>query len=128
MLKVLVAEDQSVTQKLVENITRDLAKCDMADNGKMAYEKFKEALESKEPYDLVLLDVGLPVIDGIELLKGIRGYEAEAGVAEDQRVKIFMFTESIGRFTEAHEAGCDDYVLKPVDPENLLTKIKSKVL
>jgi CheY-like chemotaxis protein len=127
MMNVLLAEDHRVTQRLIESALNDAARCVVTDNGKMAYECFKDALATDNPFDLILLDISLPLIDGLELLRGIRQYESDSGIAHEKRAKIFMLTENISSFTEAHEAGCDDYVLKPIDTGNLLAKIDAKL-
>ena len=69
------------------------------------------------PYDLVCLDVMMPVLDGYQVLKAIRDIEAERGITKDQRVKIIMTTalNEERNVKKAFELGCEAYSGKPID-------------
>lgn len=83
----------------------------------------REALEAvrKQPPDLVILDVMLPDVDGLEVCRTLRGQE------NSRRIPILMLTargEEIDRVV-GFELGADDYVMKPFSPRELVLRVKS---
>ncbi|OGX31002.1 MAG: hypothetical protein A2787_02685 [Omnitrophica WOR_2 bacterium RIFCSPHIGHO2_01_FULL_48_9] len=81
----------------------------------------------KNPYNLILLDIEMPGINGLEILKKIRESEKTAGIRLGEGVPIIIVTAYEKRFLEAFNYGCDDYVLKPIDPDILVKKIEQKM-
>ncbi len=106
-LKVLLVEDNSVNVLVSEGILDQLG-CDVfhAENGKIAHEMFLASA-----YDLVLMDVRMPVMDGLEATRRIRESEAHVGT----HVPIIALTAgALSQEREAcFEAGMDDYLVKP---------------
>jgi CheY-like chemotaxis protein len=84
---------------------------DYAANGREAADKFLASDENR--YDLILMDMQMPVMDGIEATSKIRA----SGRSDAGRVKIVAMTANVMREDVecAREAGMDDYVAKPVD-------------
>ncbi|MDY6987826.1 MAG: response regulator [Thermodesulfobacteriota bacterium] len=121
-LKILVAEDNAVNQKVVSRI---LEKHDhtvvLAGNGKEAV----HALEN-DSFDIVLMDVQMPEMDGLEATKAIR--EAESGLAT--RIPIIALTAHAmkGDRDQCLKAGMDDYVSKPVKSEELFQAMARQTL
>lgn len=75
------------------------------------------AVENNKP-DIILLDFGLPKMDGSEVARRLKS---------DERFKalpIIMFTASIENTKHIEEFGVDDYILKPYEPEEMMVKIK----
>ena len=113
--KILVAEDNKMNQTLIKAMLQKLGYgCDLAENGKIALDKL-----NAQHYDLLLLDIQMPVMDGLETLKYIR---------EDKNLKtlhIIALTANalIGDSDKYIQAGCDDYISKPIDREILKKKI-----
>jgi two-component system KDP operon response regulator KdpE len=79
-----------------------------------------EALEqaAKHPPDLVILDLGLPDLDGVEVIQGLRGWTAAPIIVLSGR------TDSMDK-VEALDAGADDYVTKPFGMEELLARMRA---
>ena len=84
------------------------------------------ALEDKEPYDLVCLDIMMPVMDGYQALMGIRNLEKERGVPEEKAVKVIMTTalNEEKNVKMAFELGCTIYSGKPIDQERFEQAMK----
>ena len=91
-MKILLAEDDFVTRKFMANFLSKYGDCDVTVDGMEAVDAFMLALEEDEPYDLVCLDIMMPVMDGYQALMGIRNIEKERNIPEDKQVKVIMAT------------------------------------
>ena len=121
-MKILLAEDDFVTRKFMTNFLSKYGECDVTVDGMEAVDAFMMALEDDAPYDLVCLDVMMPVMDGYQALVGIRNLEKERNIPEEKAAKIIMTTalnEEVN-VKKAMEIGCDAYVGKPVYDCHLL--------
>lgn len=119
-IKVLIAEDNEFNVMVLED---DLQWCipeiqlTVVTNGAMAIEKFKE-----DSYDIILMDVQMPEIDGYEATRQIRTLENQNNA---KRTPIIAMTAGILKNQSAlcMEAGMDNYILKPYHPKELLQRI-----
>jgi two-component system chemotaxis response regulator CheY len=125
-MKALVVEDEFASRKVMLKYLSSLSDCDVAINGIEAIEAFKTAHSAKEPYDLVLLDIMMPGIDGQEVLKKIRKYESENGINGSDSAKVVMTTalKDNNNIMEAFRSQCEGYLVKPIKKEQLLEKIR----
>ncbi|MDF2542727.1 MAG: response regulator receiver protein [Herbinix sp.] len=127
-MRILIAEDDFASRKFMLRFLSKYGECDVTVDGTEAVEAFSMALEAKEGYDLVCLDIMMPVLDGYQALKEIRNIEKEKGISDDKKAKIIMTTAlNEGRnVTKAFELGCTAYAGKPIDQdkfENVLRKL-----
>jgi CheY-like chemotaxis protein len=123
MHKILIVDDNFENRMLLAEILREIAVCDFAATGKEAIEAYNLSTQRQSAYSLILLDIELPEVNGLEILHRIRESEKAAGIALGDGVPIIIVTAYEKRFVEAFNKGCDDYVLKPIDTDILLTKI-----
>ena len=116
-MRVLLVEDDP---KLREQLARALRAADYAvdeaDNGRDAL-----YLGQEEPFDVVVLDLGLPVLDGLSVLRRWR----EAGRA--MPVLILTARASWHEKVEGIDAGADDYLTKPFHTEELLARLRALI-
>lgn len=117
MMKVLLVEDMASVRRLIQEILRPLgAQIIEAENGQDAIEK----IISTE-FDVVLMDIEMPIINGLDVLKQIRQ------VHKFNYLPVIMMTglddESLA--TKAFEYGAYDYVRKPIHAEELIARIRS---
>jgi CheY-like chemotaxis protein len=118
-LAILIAEDNEINALLARSLLAKLGhRPAMAKNGAIAVESWLTAQVSGLPYDLVLMDVNMPDVDGIEATRRIRLAESERGAA---RTPIIALTANA--FDEDRdacvEAGMDGFLSKPLDHERL---------
>ena len=116
-MKILLAEDDFVTRKFMTNFLSKYGECDVTVDGMEAVDAFMLALEEGEPYDLVCLDIMMPVMDGYQALVGIRNLEKERNVPEEKVAKVIMTTalNDEKNVKMAFELGCAVYSGKPTD-------------
>lgn len=126
MWKVLVVDDYPDNRELLVALLEGKAKCDEAQDGETALRAYNESVKSKEPYDFILLDVAMPGMDGIDVLREIRSKEKEGGVALGKGISVIMVTAYKESFMDAFNHGCDDYILKPIDVDQLISKMQEK--
>ena len=116
MPKVMVVDDEPDLVRLVEFILQkegfDVVACS---DGRMAL----NLVEAEKP-DLIILDIMMPLMDGMEVLRQIRSRRGTA------RVPVIMLTAKTASVTvdEARQLWVSDYVMKPFDPEKLVLKVK----
>lgn len=111
-MKVLLVEDENELRRIVKRyLEKNGYVVDEAENGKVALEKFFLV-----NYDIVLLDLNLPIVDGIEVARRIR---------KESDTLILMLTarSQIYNKLEGFESGADDYLTKPFDMKELLARI-----
>ncbi|MCK5437022.1 MAG: response regulator [Desulfobulbaceae bacterium] len=127
-MRVLIVEDDQISRQMMDNILEPYGECDTAADGDEAVKSFERALKSGAPYDLVLMDIMMPKMDGQEALKQIRKMEAEQGVAPADEVKVIMTTavNDPKNVVEAfYKGGATSYIIKPIDGEKLINDIRN---
>jgi two-component system chemotaxis response regulator CheY len=127
-MRILIAEDDFASRKFMLRFLSKYGECDVTVDGTEAVEAFTMALETDEGYDLICLDIMMPLMDGYQALKKIREIEQEKGIEESKSVKIIMTTAlSEGKnVMKAFDLGCTAYAGKPIDQEkfeNVLRKL-----
>jgi len=127
MWKILLVDDDESNRKLIREILSGKAECFETQNGKEALSAFVQSIKSKDRFDMILLDVAMPDMDGITVLKNIRQIEEDQGVRFGQGVPVIMVTAFTAPFMSSFKEGADDYILKPVDPDELITKIEKRL-
>ena len=126
MIRTLVVDDNFVNRKLLMSILKTTGPCDVAANGREALEAYHGSIRSGQRYDIMLLDVMMPEVDGIQVLQSIREEEKKNNVSADDRLPIIMITAQKDHFLKTFDLGCDDYFLKPIDADKLIEKINEK--
>ena len=120
--RILFAEDGPDNQRLISFLLRKAgAEVELAENGQIAFDLALAAQESGIPFDVILMDMQMPVMDGYEATRGLRtaGYEGPIialtahAMTEDRQKCI--------------DAGCDGYITKPIDPKKLVGEIETWV-
>jgi signal transduction histidine kinase/CheY-like chemotaxis protein len=124
-LTVLVAEDNDINALLARALLHRLGhRPTIAANGAAAVDCFLAATRAGVPYDLVLMDVHMPELDGLEATRRIRATEAAMSLS---RTRIVALTaNAFGEDREAClAAGMDDFLVKPLDRDRLADVLAS---
>jgi two-component system chemotaxis response regulator CheY len=125
-MRILIAEDDFASRKFMMRFLSKYGECDVTVDGAEAIEAYTIALGSGEGYDLVCLDIMMPLLDGYQALKQIRDIEKSKGISEDKAAKIIMTTAlSEGKnVTKAFGLGCTAYAGKPIDQEKFENELR----
>lgn len=125
-MRILIAEDDLVSRRFLSKFFVKYGECDTVVDGLETIDAFMLSLRDKNPYDLLLLDIMMPKIDGVKVLKAIRDLEEQRGLLPKDRIKIIMVT-ALGEaelVKKAFEYGCEAYASKPIDTTKLVEVIK----
>ncbi|MDR3178034.1 MAG: response regulator [Campylobacteraceae bacterium] len=113
--KVLVAEDNEINQKLIKRALEDIGlKVTIVQNGLLAVEKAKE-----EKFDMIFMDIAMPVMDGVEATHQIIKYEKDNGKSHTPIVAVTANALKGDRERFMSE-GLDEYVTKPIKKDAIL--------
>ncbi len=116
MNKILVVDDESrIRELIIKYANHENFICDEASNGEIAIEMVK-----KNDYDLIVMDIMMPVLDGFSASKIIR---------KDYNVPIIMLSARSEEYDKIYgfDLGIDDYVTKPFSPKELMMRIKAVI-
>lgn len=115
-LRLLIAEDDPTSRILACELLKPYGECHVACNGREAIALAQLALDDGRPYDAICLDIMMPEVDGLEVLRTLRSLEAARGTALKQRAKVVMMTalSSYDYFHQAFVDESDSYLVKPI--------------
>ena len=116
-MRILVVEDDdTLREQLVDTLLTNGYAVDSAGDGEEAH-----FMGDTEPYDAVVLDLGLPMIDGASILRKWRSAE------RDFPVLILTARDTWSEKVEGLDAGADDYLTKPFNMEELLARLRALI-
>jgi two-component system, chemotaxis family, chemotaxis protein CheY len=125
-MRTLIVEDDFTSRLLLQSFLSKYGECHVAVDGREALTAFLTALEGKEPYDLICMDIMMPEMDGQTAVKEIRALEVARGTLSTNGVKIIMTTalDDVKNVMKSFDSLCDAYVFKPIDTKKLLGHMK----
>lgn len=125
--RILIVDDEEMIAKSISiRLGKEGYEIDTAVDGESALGKFI-AQKNGLGYDLLILDIMMPGVDGLQLLKLVRHEEELRGIAYGDGVPIIMLTALKQKCFESFDSGCDDYIIKPFKTEDLLAKVAEKL-
>lgn len=126
-MKCLIAEDDFISRKILKEMLLTFGDCDIAVNGEEAIESFRLAHESKRHYDVIFMDIMMPVVDGMEALLCIRAIEKQNGIPPWKAVKVVMTTAQDDPHTVVtsfNKCEADSYIVKPLSKQKLYNELR----
>ncbi len=116
-LKVLLVDDDFINRKLLQTLLKknaNVTEVIEAENGSDALDKLKK----EHDINLILLDIMMPIVDGIEFLKIFRSDMSNA------HIPVIVLSTDDTRKTEVYDNGANDFLRKPIKEEQLFEKMK----
>ncbi len=114
-VKILYVEDEAITQIIVKKILKKISgKLYIAENGQEGFELFKVYRP-----DIVITDLRMPIMNGIDMIKKIRDYDQECGIIINTEV------DDIEYIIKSVDIGIDKYLVKPIEKEEIIEAIKN---
>lgn len=119
---ILVVEDNLVNQEVIQGLLSDLGlECSLANNGVEAMDTLNKR---QTTFDVILMDCQMPVMDGFETTRHIRAGECKATNSATPIIALTANTQPEDR-EKCRQAGMNDFISKPIDPETLRTTLGS---
>ena len=113
-------DDEELTQLLQEYLHNHGIRCDCVHDGEAVIERLKVAMHDSVPYDLLVLDIMMPKIDGLSVLRQL------PAISDIPVIMLTAKGEEIDRIIGL-ELGADDYITKPCNPRELLARINAVI-
>lgn len=116
----MIVEDNRQDYQLLSRMLMNYGNSDFAENGRDAFEIFKQAQVAEDPYDVIFLDIMMPGIDGNEVLRKIREWENK-NLGSGKPVQIVMASSKSDTDTiiSSYDDGCQHFFMKPYDKNDL---------
>jgi two-component system chemotaxis response regulator CheY len=124
-MRALIVEDEFLSRKVLRSFLMTLFEVDIVVNGREAIEAFRLAHTEKHPYDLILMDIMMPEVDGIEALQKIRDMEEKDNLKP--KVKAIMTTALDDPQTvikSFYDGEASAYIVKPVAKDKLYNELE----
>lgn len=124
-MKILIVDDDQASAKLLSGFLKMYGECHIAESGEEGLEAFEHALRDDTPYELVTLDIMMPITDGHVTLKTIRELEQSTLNVSGKSAKIIMVSapDDIYTVMNSFEELCDAYLTKPVIRKDLYNEL-----
>lgn len=121
-MRILIAEDDVNSRKFLFKFLAQYGECDLVVDGLEAVDAYLLSLKENNPYQLVCLDIMMPKVDGVKVLKAIRDLERQQGLLPEKRSKVIMTTAlaEADLVQNAFDIGCEAYAAKPIDTAKFL--------
>jgi two-component system, chemotaxis family, chemotaxis protein CheY len=123
-MKCLIAEDDMTNRLLLKTFLSRYGECVVVADGKEAVLAVKAARQARRNYDLVCMDLHMPVMDGQAAIREIRKQEAEAGVMRSVKIIVTTSLSDMNNITNALLGKCNGYMVKPIDLGLLLNELR----
>lgn len=119
-MNILIAEDDVIARRVLSLFLAPYGTVHAAATGNEAVTMFEQALKNEASFDLVCLDIHMPGLEGLEVLKKIR--ELELTQAPKKKTPVLMLTGSSEEeeITQAHILGARGFILKPIIESDLI--------
>jgi len=128
MPRVLIVDDSRYQRHLITQALGGTFVSDQAADGREAVTLFAAALAAGTRYDLVVMDILMPELNGHDALAAIRRLEAESGLSVEQGVPAVMLSsldDPANMLRAQYDSGAQAYVTKPFTPATLLEALSS---
>lgn len=126
MLRCLIVDDSKYQRFIIELCLANFGKCDHAADGAEALALFESAVVKGHPYQLVVLDILMPGVDGHTALERLRTLEKVHGIAEGAKIVMLSSLDDPRNMMQAQfQGGADAYLTKPFEDKTLIEILRN---
>ena len=121
-MKCLLVEDELKSRHILKELLSSICECDIAVNGQEAIDSFRLAHESKRPYNIIFMNVTMPVVDGLTALRAIRSIENGMDMPPGLKVRAVMMTapgDPRSVIKAFREGEANSFLVKPITKQKL---------
>lgn len=120
-MRILIVEDDDVSGMFLQKALSKYGDCDITIDGMETLEAYLLSLQEDMPYDLICLDIMIPKINGVKVLKSIRELERKKRIRRNKCVKVIVITALAETefLTDSLNEGYDIYLEKPIDKKKI---------
>ena len=123
-MNILLVEDVEISRMVTENILRQFSEVTFIDNAKNGFEAIKKTLDlykKGKKYDVIFMDIIMPITSGYQALESIRKYEKDNYIEENNRSKIVILSSlnSKEEIENGLRIGADKVFIKPISYEDI---------
>jgi two-component system chemotaxis response regulator CheY len=124
-MRILVVDDDYVSRTKLKALLATYGDCDAAPNGSIAIDMFEVAHREVIPYNLITLDINMPGMGGLEVMRKIRHWEMKYGImiAEESKLLAVTSKQDTQTVVKSIKEGCEYYLIKPVTSDNVLVAL-----
>lgn len=123
-MKALIVEDEFTSREVLKRILSPLFEVDIAVNGEEAVQAFTLAHDHGHPYGLILMDIMMPVVDGMTALATIREMEQARRLPPVNVLMTTALNDPKTVIRSFHEGQATGYLVKPVDRQKLFQELQ----
>ncbi|MBZ9633416.1 PleD family two-component system response regulator [Clostridium sp. FP1] len=126
-MRILIAADAFASRLFMSKFLSKYVECDVVVDGIEALDAYLNSIKVGNSYDLICLDIMMPILDGMKVLKSIREIEKQNDIETKKRVNIIMTTALNDKKTvlKAYDSGCESYAWKPIEIDKFILVMKN---
>lgn len=126
-MRILIAEDDFASRLFMKKFLSKYGECDVAVDGLEAIDAYLNSIKEGNFYDLICLDIMMPKLDGMKVLKSIRVIEKQKGIEAEKKVKIIMTTALNDKETvlNSYDSGCEAFAWKPIETDKFIIVMRN---
>lgn len=123
-MRALVVEDEFISRMMLEKLLSSAFEVDAVVNGEEAKQAFDLAHESGKPYDLILLDIMMPLTNGLQALEYFRKMEAEKTLPKTKVIMTTALSDMKTVMRAFDEGQASAYIVKPINRDKLFKELE----
>jgi len=126
-IKTLIVDDDFISRKILKNILNEFGEVDIASDGEEAIMAYQDSINDGEQYHLIMLDILMDGMNGLEVLTKIREIEERKNINGSDGVKIIMSSSLSDPKTimESFRKQSEGYIVKPVEKDKIIEKMEA---
>ena len=126
-MRILIADDHEDSAHMFKLVLEQFGEVVLASDGKQVINEVKAAWDQEQPFNLILMDVMMPNMDGIQALRYLREEEQRRNHSGPERLKVVMLTAYADEenMQRAFQLGCEGYLFKTQGKSKIMDRLRA---